>query len=484
MTARKHRNITLEEVESHNTVEDFWTVIDNKVYDLSGFDHPGGVLINALSGSDGTIMYNHYHFKRGGLSDSVLAAKMIGVLAPESARSPVMGRFYCDLSQRVATALETNRSAACPSWGIVMAFVDFAVALLLTICVLSLLTPELPLGALVALTYLREEFILRLRSQAHAVGHLQLTSKRWVGAMELAMLICSETAFTYTLPSSQGPNLRKKLNRDRSISQHEFEYRGPFEHQAIHHVKGTDFYNDGCYMHASLNYFVRLRSGKIPIAMGGIGVMLQGFELGRFILVSINYCAQPLKLISIKIVNTKHLFRHGQWVRAAASAVGVVWVTVSAWTSVVAPALCSWLALPLLMLAKFLIGNFWMLFFAQHTWDQHIPQQEADADWGAAQVKGCYSLWGKNLWFHPLVWFYGGGACPSTLTYHLEHTLFPGISYLHLPGIAPVVEKACHDHGLPYNKIAGLWDLRKVFNDQLNKHSRICDSADAKFKLT
>lgn len=39
--------ISMTEVAKHNTLEDFWTVIHGKVYDLSDFilEHPGGSAI-------------------------------------------------------------------------------------------------------------------------------------------------------------------------------------------------------------------------------------------------------------------------------------------------------------------------------------------------------------------------------------------------------------------------------------------------------
>jgi len=35
----------LEEIYSHNTKESTWLLINNKVYDVTNFDHPGGKLI-------------------------------------------------------------------------------------------------------------------------------------------------------------------------------------------------------------------------------------------------------------------------------------------------------------------------------------------------------------------------------------------------------------------------------------------------------
>ncbi|KNC51265.1 cytochrome b5 [Thecamonas trahens ATCC 50062] len=51
------KTFELAEVAEHNTAEDCWIVIDNKVYDVTAFidDHPGGaeVLLD-VAGEDGT----------------------------------------------------------------------------------------------------------------------------------------------------------------------------------------------------------------------------------------------------------------------------------------------------------------------------------------------------------------------------------------------------------------------------------------------
>lgn len=36
------RIIGAEEVSKHSTLEDLWIVVDETVYDLTGFEHPGG----------------------------------------------------------------------------------------------------------------------------------------------------------------------------------------------------------------------------------------------------------------------------------------------------------------------------------------------------------------------------------------------------------------------------------------------------------
>jgi hypothetical protein len=225
------RQIPLGEVERHDAAEDFWTVIENKVYDLSGFDHPGGILINALAGTDGTVMFNQYHFTRCGLSDHVLKSRQIGVLSPTSPASPVIGAFYRDVSRRVGAVLVAKRLERRPPSGLFMVFFDLAAAVAFTGVALASLGPQSSLAALVAVPYLCDLAMVRLRSQSHAAGHLQLTGTQGAWAMELLLTVFSDTAFAYALPSSAGRNMRKALNRHRSTSQFEYADRGPYEHQ-------------------------------------------------------------------------------------------------------------------------------------------------------------------------------------------------------------------------------------------------------------
>jgi fatty acid desaturase len=74
--------------------------------------------------------------------------------------------------------------------------------------------------------------------------------------------------------------------------------------------------------------------------------------------------------------------------------------------------------------------------------------------------------------WHPFLFGYGQGSGPHTLSYHLEHTLFPGVNYAHLPHIAPIVEQACLDHGLVYNKILDFKTLKSAFAASLSKYAK------------
>lgn len=52
--------ITIEEIAKHNTAEDCWLLIDNKVYDVTSYvnSHPGGKTILEGCGMDATILFN------------------------------------------------------------------------------------------------------------------------------------------------------------------------------------------------------------------------------------------------------------------------------------------------------------------------------------------------------------------------------------------------------------------------------------------
>ena len=52
---------SLEDVAQHFSIDDCWTVLDGKIYDLTDFiaNHPGGEGIVKLCGIDGSEIYPH-----------------------------------------------------------------------------------------------------------------------------------------------------------------------------------------------------------------------------------------------------------------------------------------------------------------------------------------------------------------------------------------------------------------------------------------
>lgn len=73
---------SLQEVQTHASAEDCWTVIEDQVYDLSSWvsRHPGGAqpILN-LCGKDGTSFFKAQH-ERSQAAQSALALLKIGTL--------------------------------------------------------------------------------------------------------------------------------------------------------------------------------------------------------------------------------------------------------------------------------------------------------------------------------------------------------------------------------------------------------------------
>lgn len=61
------KTFTAEEVATHNSAQDCWTIIDGSVYDLTSFigQHPGGSEILRACGQDGTSLFHTRHTEDG-----------------------------------------------------------------------------------------------------------------------------------------------------------------------------------------------------------------------------------------------------------------------------------------------------------------------------------------------------------------------------------------------------------------------------------
>jgi cytochrome b involved in lipid metabolism len=55
--------ITVAEVSNHNTKEDCWMIIENKVYNITSWidKHPGGDIILSYAGLDATDVFEAFH---------------------------------------------------------------------------------------------------------------------------------------------------------------------------------------------------------------------------------------------------------------------------------------------------------------------------------------------------------------------------------------------------------------------------------------
>lgn len=99
------------------------------------------------------------------------------------------------------------------------------------------------------------------------------------------------------------------------------------------------------------------------------------------------------------------------------------------------------------LLASFVMGVALSVVFqlAHCVEEAEFPASDSDGrlrdSWAAHQVRTTVDFaQGHPIW----TWFLGG------LNYQIEHHLFPKISHLHYPRIAPVVRQVCAEYGVPY----------------------------------
>lgn len=103
--------ITISELRKHNSPSDAWTLVNDKVLDITKFAdrHPGGEIILLAAGKDATVLFHSYHPK--GVPKAIVEKLTIGTLQPDASinhsyydwNSP----FYSTLCERVVERLRS-----------------------------------------------------------------------------------------------------------------------------------------------------------------------------------------------------------------------------------------------------------------------------------------------------------------------------------------------------------------------------------------
>jgi cytochrome b involved in lipid metabolism len=104
--ANTEATYTLADVAVHNTQADCWTLVFDKVYNITTYikNHPGGASsIAKICGKDGTAIFDNKH---GGSSSQalILSTYKIGVLAKPVVKTCTAGNFYSDALSKCTPA--------------------------------------------------------------------------------------------------------------------------------------------------------------------------------------------------------------------------------------------------------------------------------------------------------------------------------------------------------------------------------------------
>jgi len=466
--AAPEKRFSLAEVAAHSFAEDFWTVIDDVVYDMSGYvaKHPGGSIILLAAGTDSTVMFHQYHMPED-VAVRQLRSRRVGVL--KGKQSPKMGRAYPELKRRIAEALKHEPKR--PQAAVVLFLLD-----LLCLCALlafALYTnAETPRWQLSLFTLLCPIVVLRLFGQSHALGHMHLCHASSMNLYANCLLALAAPGIAMFAMPEADKNPRELMNECRVKSQDEFLMRrGPGEHQGVHHVKGAELEHDECYQVVSMFNILRISAHQRNFPHH----RLQRYRLFHFVFSSTaaDVIAVMVTPLVERVLLLKSYFIPQRLVaNTLASLVGIGVCLALLRTQLLLPWLHGMHGLFLYLAVSFfkslLCHPAHQLLYGQHKWDHEVDEDTADQDWGMHNAESSMSV--RGMEWHPICWGMAG-ASPSSLTYHLEHTLFPGLCYLHLPKIAPVVQATLAEFGVTCTVLQGGQALQEHYTATMDKYA-------------
>jgi len=380
-----------------------------------------------------------------------------------------MGPMFIELQRRVAERLsgEPKRPRS-----VQVLFLLDVIAAVLALCWSVRASATTPTWQLLSAPLAIQLLLLRLFGQAHALGHMQIwpapTVTFW---RRLLTAIGSPGIGLATVPESS-ENPRKMLNEAHVAAQFEFpDGRGPCEHQSVHHVRGAELEHDQCYKVCSMGGLLRIGGRQTYLTVN----TFQRFRWYQILAGVFSDCMLPAVAVIERVAFLSHSWvPQAHWVEIGVCTLGIL-------------ASCAFLRASLLLFAKgmggvccfacaqflkqHLVASNAELFFAQHVWDREVGEEEVNQDWGKHNAETSVSLRGMES--HPACWGmpWMAGANPSTLTYHLEHTLFPGVAYANLPKIARIVETTCAEFGVGCDVLVGGSKLRRRWTTKLTHYA-------------
>lgn len=461
------QDVALQEVASHSTAEDFWTVIHGAVYDLSDWvpTHPGGSIIMLAAGTDCTVMFEQYHLRSQAALGKVSHCKVAAL----KGQSPVMGPMYTELQRRVAERLsgEPKRPRS-----VQVLFLLDVLAAVIALFWATRASAATPTWQLLSAPPVINVLLLRLFGQCHALGHMQIWPARSVALWRRLLTALGSPGVGLATVPEFSENPRKMLNETHATSQFEFpDGRGPCEHQSVHHVRGAELEHDQCFKVCSMGGVLRIAAHQPRLTVN----TFQRFRPYRILTGVFSDCFLPVVAVIERVAFLSHTWiPQALWADVGAGILGII-------------ASCVFLRTCSLLLAKgmggvccfactqilkqHLIASNAELFFAQHVWDREVGEEAVNQDWGKHNAETSVSLRGMER--HPVCWGppWMAGATPSTVTYHLEHTLFPGVTYANLPKIARIVDTACAEFGVGCDVLVGGSKLHRRWTTKLAHHS-------------
>jgi fatty acid desaturase len=403
---KSEHTYTLEEVEIHSKPGDYWTVIGENVYDITqwveGGKHPGGDLILQGVGRDASVLFETSHPLY--VKEKILKKYYVGkVKRPESAfKYQWDSAFYRTLKERVETYFKDNKLSyqdAPLLWIQGLHTIFFFFLFWYFAFVQGNLLACIPCG------WFYSQFGISIM---HDGNH---------GAYSKSRLVCRIAGLVMDFMGASSLVWKHEHN----IGHHQFtnSAQDPDSTTAFPILR----YNPSQPWkphHAYQHYYVWLLYPFICVKwyLSDITFVLQGTYRGIPM-----YTPSRAELVLLCVTK----------ITAPLFFMGVPWYYHGFLNMLLLLNLC-------LMTASYCFA---LQFVVTHLADDVIFPEEyqLEPDWAKCQVMSSsnYSS-GSAL----VTWLSGG------LNYQIEHHLFPTISHVHLPRIAPIVKKTCEEFGVPY----------------------------------
>jgi linoleoyl-CoA desaturase len=109
------------------------------------------------------------------------------------------------------------------------------------------------------------------------------------------------------------------------------------------------------------------------------------------------------------------------------------------------------------IISYYITINFWYhinIVLDHDTYESSVINHYEGDDWLKLQVCNSSNFLNGNI-----IWTRFFGA----INYQIEHHLFPNISSVHYPTIAPIVRDFCNENNIPYVNYPSLWECYKSF---------------------
>jgi fatty acid desaturase len=423
---------TIEEIARHNTPQDCWIIVKDKVYDVSPYvsRHPGGPLISVAAGADCTHLFKAYHLKqeradrmlkryyKGELDVASIVSPLVRYRGEKASSSAKDEEFYTVLKQRVGRYFKENNLDPTFSWQ--MLAKTFAVLTTLGASYYAAFwSTDMPFafsfGAALLYGFAAAEVGTCIQ---HDANHGSYTRNApFKALMCLTLDLVGASSFIWRQQHVVGHHCFTNVDGrdpDIGVADPDLKKYAPTQPTRWYH-KYQRFYLPVLYglMTANILYFNDfhcLHTGRVAHVKNAKPTPSEKFNFWAF----------------------KTFYLTYMWLLPLALGPHSLGDMVA-------------LHLGLNVVNGYFLAT---LFQVAHITDGvEYPEEQADGSvdmgWAESQVRTA-----ANFCTDSMFWMHLAGG----LSHQIEHHLFPGVCHCHYLGIAPIVEQTCKEFGIPYVK--------------------------------